>query len=83
MPELARKYQRRERYYYGEISNVSSMPVRRPVEPQPRRIQRQRPVPNQKKLADIILSTELFQWGLCSQSAALFCRLHLTGLLNQ
>lgn len=50
MPELARKYERRERYYYGEISNVSSMPVRRPVQPQPRRIQRQRPVPNQKKI---------------------------------
>lgn len=60
MPELARKYERRERYYYGEISNVSSMPVRRPVQPQPRRIQRQRPVPNQKKLTDIIYPQNYF-----------------------
>ena len=46
MPELARKYERHDRYYYGEVRNVST--VRTPV--QPRRVQRQRPVPNQKKI---------------------------------
>lgn len=48
MPELARKYETRDRYYYGEIRNVSSVPVKRPVQTQ--RIQRQKPVPNQKKI---------------------------------
>lgn len=46
MPELARKYERHDRYYYGEVRNVSA--VRTPV--QPRRVQRPRPVPDQKKI---------------------------------
>lgn len=48
MPELARKYERHERYYYGEVRNVSAVPVKKPVQPQ--KIHRTRPVPDQKKI---------------------------------
>lgn len=62
MPELARKYERRERYYYGNVYNDT--PVRRPVSNHvnpfavpykqsaqtPPRIVRQKPKVNQKKV---------------------------------
>lgn len=55
MPELARKYESRERYYYGNIyndapvrhSNPYAAPVQRPAQP---RIVRQKPRVNQKKV---------------------------------
>lgn len=60
MPELARKYESRGRYYYGDIhsstlrktynnGNPFASPYQRPVET-PRRVLRQKPKVNQKKI---------------------------------
>ena len=66
MPELARKYERRERYYYGEIytNNVMSIPSRQIIHTQPQRIERIRPVPNQKKIKKYNLIHKVLSIGV-------------------
>lgn len=61
MPELARKYERRERYYYGNVYNETPIrpvsPYQNPYSaphpqavPNPNRVVRQKPKVNQKKV---------------------------------